>query len=339
MKNRFPIFNSGVFIFMALFVVSALSLDFVWSKWVLMKSELSNERKLDRLLNHHDPNEIPVFGSSKARSAFIPDSLGNDFYNYGMEKCGFDVINFLLEVELSKDKESPIFIEYNHRSFIKAPEHTINMATYLPHLANKKVMDFLQKNDRMEFRYRIPGLRYYGSYFYYFRYYMKQSTGSRKIVSKGGNFADVTLSKEVFGTLVSNRMQMMNRLDELQLAINDHTQAVSASQRRELEYLKNFLWFTYDPDLVEAFEELVKSHPERRVYLVYTPQHWSELKGIANLNEMQAFFKSMEQGIENLEVIDLSNMELPDNGFKNTSHLNLLGARRFSSSLRDRLTQ
>ncbi len=333
MNSPRQLLNKPVITALILFWIIALTLDVFFSQFVIMQSELSNEAKVNRLITNNDPDEVPVFGSSKARSAFIPDSLGQHVYNYGMEKCGFDVVNFLLETELSKPKTSPIIVEYNHRSFISAPNHTINASTYVPNLQHDEVTTFMEQHDRLETRYSIPGLRYFGSYFYYLRYYFKSQAGTRKTVSKGGVFSEFALSEAQFSTLVDNRLEMIEKRAALTEAKNDVKKAISSGGRMELKSLNQYLSFSFDSTLVEEFKSLVKNHPERTVILVYTPQHWSETEGIDNLPEMQAFYQSLQNELPNLVVLDLSTLELPDSSFKNSSHLNAAGARTFSSAL------
>lgn len=333
MNSPLNIFNRPVITLIVLFSVIALAIDLFFVEFVIMKSELSNEAKVNRLITSNDLQEVPVFGSSKARSAFIPDSLGRHVYNYGMEKCGFDIVNFLLEIELQKPKSSPVIIEYNHRSFISAPEHTINVSTYVPNLNHEEVYAFMERNDRLETRYFIPGLRYFGSYFYYFRYYFKSTAGNQKKVSRGGNFAEFTLEEAQFSTLVANRLEMIEKRNTLERAKNDVKKAISAGGRSELKSLRQYLEFSYDSTLVASFESLVKAHPEREIILVYTPQHWSETQGIQNLDEMQDFYQRLEAELPHLKVVDLSRLPLPDTAFKNTSHLNASGARVFSAAL------
>lgn len=333
MQLRSILFSKHTITFLLLFTGIALALDTFFSRYIIMQAGISNEAKVHRLITNQNSEEIPVFGSSKARSAFIPDSLGPNVYNYGMEKCGFDVINFLLSIELTKDKTTPILIEFNHRSFISAPEHTINIATYVPNLGHQEVRDFLDRNDRLDTRLFIPGLRYFGSYFYYLRYYFKKTSGSRKVVSRGGNFSDFVLSKGVFNTLVENRLQMMERRKTLQRAVANEQQAISAAGRNELKSLERYFDFTADSSLVANFKQLAMKHPQREIILIYTPQHWSERQGITNLNALQHFYRSLESALPNVRVLDLSELPVPDSGFKNTSHLNLEGARQFSSAL------
>lgn len=337
MKDRFPFLNRVVFGFIAATLIIGLSLDIVFTKWIILKSDLSNESKVYRLLNYDAPDEIPVFGSSKARSGFIPDSLGPEVYNYGMEKCGFDIVNFLLEIELAKDKNSPIYIEYNHRSFISAPEHSINAATYVPNIKRPEVEDFLDRNDAMEVRYHIPGLRYFGSYVYYMRYFLKRNSGTRKTVSKGGVFTSYTLSERVFTTLVNNRLKMIDERAVLEHASLTKEEVISGAGRRKLESLNSYLKFTYSQELVERFLELASAHPNRPIYLIQTPRHWSETKGIENLDEMNDFYRELDKVLDNVHVLDFSELPLPDSGFKNTSHLNLSGAQQFNTALRQKL--
>lgn len=319
------------------FVLVALSLDWFFATFIIRQSELSNEYKVHRLLTSSAPGEIPVFGSSKARSAFIPDSIGAGCYNYGMEKCGFDVINFLLAEEFKKTRTTPVLIEFNHRSFISAPRHTINAGTFVPNLEHENVQEFLKRNNRMQSRFYIPGVRYFGSYFYYLRYFFKAGSGSKKVVSRGGNFSTFAMDGDAFGTLVENRLNLAGRRDLLEQKAASVEMAISSTERLELEALQQYLDFSYDPGLLREFERLVKLHPERTVFVVYTPQHWSERQGISNFEEITALFGRWEKELPNLRVIDLSSLHVPDSGFKNTSHLNLKGAEIFSMALKKHL--
>ena len=90
----YPFLNRKNFLtFLAPFgvaIIVALVIDQFFHHVVLARDiELSNTQKVKMLLEETHPEEIPVFGSSKARSAFIPDSLGPNVYNYAMPKCNF----------------------------------------------------------------------------------------------------------------------------------------------------------------------------------------------------------------------------------------------------------
>ncbi|MCB0736056.1 MAG: hypothetical protein KDC92_00990 [Bacteroidetes bacterium] len=314
----------------------SLSLDVAFDQLFIGKNGISNEGKIGRLLEEENFQEIPIFGSSKARSAFIPDSLNPNCYNYGMEKCGFDVVNFLLEIELQKPKQSPIIIEYNHRSFISQPEHTVNASSFIPNLHHNQVVEFLKETNRMSTRFYIPGLRYFGSYTYYLRYYIKADAGVNKRINKGGNFSNFILEADVFENMVSHRLKLVARRDELLQNIESVSQVISTQERHELDFLNSYLNFTYDSSLVSNFSQLVSSTP-RQIILVHTPNHYSEEAGIANKDEMKAFYNALADKHNNIMVIDLSGMLLLDSDYKNSTHLNITGAQAFSEALKRKL--
>jgi hypothetical protein len=320
------------FPFLIIFVVLLLGLDFIFSNWIIFEKDYANQNKVQRLFTEQHLDEIPVFGSSKARSAFIPDSLGSDVFNYGMEMSNFDVMELLLAVELDKEKTGPIIIEFNHRTFVHEPGHTINSATFVPNLDDRRVRDFMTKYDRLELKHRVPGFRYFGSYFYYLRYYLKETSGNKKIISKGGNFTDLTPSAEVFQNFVNSRLKKIERYQELNEKANNVELAISVEERHLLAYLDGYLRYHEAPERLALFDSLVYAHPERQFLMVYTPQHWSERQGLDNFDEVQALFNRWEAQHKNVAVFDFSQMELADDCFKNSTHLNLRGARAFSSA-------
>jgi hypothetical protein len=141
------------------------------------------------------------------------------------------------------------------------------------------------------------------------------------------------LSDEVFQTLVDNRMDMIDTRMKLEHNSTHVEEEISAGGRHELRNLSQYLDFSADSTLVSDFTTMVSDHPERLFVLVYTPQHWSELTGISNLVEMQEFYKTLDGTYDNVKVIDLSQLKIPDSGFKNTAHLNIEGAKIFSAEL------
>ncbi len=330
MKNLNLIFRTSASFFF-IFVVLLFGFDWVFSNFILFEKEYSNQNKVQRLLTQEHPLEIPVFGSSKARSAFIPDSLGPTVFNYGMEMSNFDVMELLLEVELNKKKNTPIVIEFNHRTFVHKPEHTINIATFIPNLGDQRVRSFMQRYNRLEWKHELPGFRYFGSYFYYLRYYMKEHAGNRKIISKGGNFTDLIPKKDVFQNFVNSRVQKVNKMHELTRRVNDIRLTVSDEERHILKYLNEYLLYEEHTDRLALFDSLVSAHPERQFLVVYTPLHWSERLGIENFHEIEMLFSRWKKEHHNLTVYNYSDLDLPDVCFKNTTHLNLKGARAFSS--------
>ncbi len=324
-------------IFAVLFLGTLLCFDYVFTKHIIFAREYSNQVKFRRLLTQNDPNEIPIFGSSKARASFIPDSISPHAFNYGMEKTNYDVIEMLLDIEMNKKRNTPIIIEFNHHFFLHKPKHTINMSTYVPNLDLKVTRDFLEKHDRMDMQYRIPGFRYFGNYFMYLRYYFKKSAGNKKIISRGGNFVDLVPSKKIFSNLVNNWYRKNNDYKDLKKRYGNVEEVFSPGDEQRLKQLKEFLLFQNDTSRIRKFEAQLAKANDRPIYLVYTPTHKCERMGIENYEEMIALFDSWHRKFNNVHVINLIDMPLADKYFKNSTHLNLDGARLFCHELNKHL--
>jgi len=93
--------------------------------------------------------------------------------------------------------------------------------------------------------------------------------------------------------------------------------------------------FDENLERIADFEEIVANNPERDFIMVFTPHHPSELAGIRNLHRIDSLFARWNADFENLYALNYSRFELPDSCFKNSSHINLEGARKFSSVLSD----
>lgn len=320
--------------FLIAFTVIALCVDQLVQRRFIFNDPASNPSKVRRLVQSEDPREIAVFGSSKGRSAFIPDSLAPTVYNYSMERGNFDIVEFLLATELAKPRTTPVLLEFNHRYFIHAPHFTIDMATFAPNVGEPGVKDFLRKNDRLEARFMIPGLRYFGSIEGYIQKGLDEGGTTTRQSVKGGLFTERAVEPVQMANQVAARERSIARREKLEHAKNDVKEAISAEDRYRLTALNSLLLFNAPKERVARFAELVASRPDRQILVAYTPQHWSELKGIANFNEITALFDSLEQRHPNLHFYDYSHMELPDDAFKNSAHLNNKGARAFCTAFK-----
>jgi hypothetical protein len=320
--------------FLLAFAAVALGMDTLMQRWAIFNDPDSNPAKVRRLIQTKDPEEIPVFGSSKGRSSFIPDSLGPTVYNYSMEKCNFDVVEFLLQTELAKDRKTPVILEFNHRFFIHSPEHTIDAATFVPNINLPGVRQYLQNTGRYELRFEVPGLRYFGAVQEYIRKGFSDEGSSSRNSVKGGMFTERAAPPVLLASQVAARQRSIALREKLQHDLADVKAAISVEDRYRLKVLDAFLLFSAPEDRVARFEELLASRPDRQFLLAYTPQHWSELGGIANFNEITALFHEIERRHPNFHFYDYSHMKLPDTAFKNSSHLNNQGARAFCTAFK-----
>lgn len=315
-------------------ILMALVIDQIFHHFVMpLRTDISNSYKIEKLLYEEHQEEIPIFGSSKGRSSFIPDSLGEDVFNYSMEKCNFDVIFFLLETELKKDKDTPIIIEFNTRSFVHRPHHTIDLSTFMPVIHNKEVVEYLDQNDRLDAYQLLPGVRYYGSYIRYLRSLTRKLT-SKKIMNRGGIFIDYYPGDELLTRFTDSRYKMIEEREKLE-AKKSSGVPLTYMEVQVLDNLRMKFDFDENQERIEKFENMVKENPNRDFIMVFTPHHPSELAGVRNLNRVDSLFARWNSDIPNLHAFDYSTMELPDSCFKNSSHINLEGARRFCDVLND----
>lgn len=320
-------------LFLVLFLSMAMLFDLVLEREFIFRDPNANTSKIRRLSTSNDPEEIPVFGSSKGRSGFIPDTLGATVFNYAMEKCNYDVIELLLDMELAKPRTSTVVIEFNHRFFVPSPEHTINTSTFIPNLDQPLVRDYLKRKGRWNFRFDLPGFRYFGSALEYVRSGFRESTGQRKIFSRGGLFMAAVPPSQVFSSQVNARRFEVEQHEDLEHRISHVEEAISIDERHKLRYLRLTHLFTEPEDRVRLFEAQLASRPDRNILIVVTPYHPSELAGVWNYDRMVAKFREWEARFPHVHVYNYAEMALPDDHFKNTSHLNLAGARAFSSAL------
>ncbi len=323
--------------FFVSFVCVSLVLDVVYEKFIIRKNPFSNFNKLNRLIHSTEENEIPVFGSSKARSAFIPDSIAQNVYNYAMPRSNFDVIELLLQIETEKKKNTPIIIEFNHRFFVHNPAHTINVATYVPNVSDSRVYNYLKKYNRLEYYYFIPGLRYYGNYMNFINNDLRESLGSDKIFSKGSIISYKRAKPEVFEKFVRGRMDAMASHTMLIEKINNPKAIVSYEEVLKKRYLDKFLLFDYDTARIKVFENILKNNPSRDFILVYTPQHPSEMSGIKNYSEIITLMSQLSGKYANFHFLNYANFPLKDEDYKDSSHLNSYGANAFCKKLRQDL--
>lgn len=327
--------KEGFFHFVVPFVaviLVALVFDQLFEHFVLpLRTDISNSYKVERLLYETHEDEIPVFGSSKGRSSFIPDSLHPDVFNYSMEKSNFDVISFLLETELKKNKVTPVIIEFNARSFVHRPAHTIDMSTFIPAHQSDEVVNYLSENDRLDEYQLIPGVRYYGSYVRFLRSLTRKATSS-KITNRGGIFIDYYPGDELLTKFTDSRYKMIEKRKQLE---DKKASGIPLTymEVQILDQLEIGSDFDENKERIALFETMVKAHPQRDFIMVFTPHHPSELAGVRNLDRIDSLFNHWNQNISNLHALDYSRFELPDSCFKNSSHINLEGARRFSSVL------
>jgi hypothetical protein len=160
----------------------------------------------------------------------------------------------------------------------------------------------------MEWRYLVPGLRFFGYYDLYLKEYLDARYNGTKTVQGYTHFVgEDKVDPATFRRYVQER--------------------ASSS-------------YGYFPE-VEANDllvQLISSHPQRLFFLVYAPYHPSCFVKMVQADKLKAFQDRL-RSFPNVELIDWEHLNYPDSYFMDTVHLNLTGAhdfsRRFAQKMRE----
>ena len=124
-------------------VVGLPLLDWVFTDTIIMANKKTRTYKMDRLYNEVHEGEIAMFGSSTVYRGYLPDSLGPQFYNYGMYGSNFQKVSLLLMQELSKPKTTPIVLDWHPKWLTFRDSVPIQLEDYLPQTQHPAIKYFL----------------------------------------------------------------------------------------------------------------------------------------------------------------------------------------------------
>jgi hypothetical protein len=274
-----------------------------FEKEIILKNESCGAYKINRIIQETHPDEIPVFGSSRAEGGYIPDSLGSNFFNYGLSGTREDVHLFFLREECKKRKHTPYLILNFDLDGISYGQGDV--ANFIYNAQYKPVKDLL--GLRFKKIYTIPFIKYYGFYEYYFKLFLNEKLHLTKFTNKGASVEKDILTENKFRRLVAERENTVTT-------------------------------FATDPELMKQLSELIDSNSERVFILVVAPYHVSYFSNYSNEAGKVRFFEELRKK-KNIRIFDFSRIKYPDTFFLNTTHLNYQGAIRFNRELRDSLRQ
>jgi hypothetical protein len=260
-------------------------------------SEISGAYKINRIINEFHPEEIPIFGSSRAEGCYFPDSISSTCFNYGLSGTQDDVILFFLSEELKKNKTTPIIVNFD----MDGLNRSIGDVGYYLYNSNNVGINRLL-GDKYKTLYRIPFLKYYGFFEVNCKYYLNSKVNFTKLVSNGGSFEKNSFPEDKFKELVRIRSESVTV-------------------------------FHNDVKLKQHFFSLIRS-TSRKIVIVIAPYHISFFKKFRNLKDFRNFKEELKQ-FENVEVVDMSQSIKADSLFFDTSHLNYKGAEFFSQQLEE----
>lgn len=315
---------------LALFVVSLLLVaDYVYMKHVVFFNEWSNQGKVQRLLTNENPDEIPVFGASVARSSFTPDSISPDCYNYGMGKALYDVTRVLLKIECAKDKSSPIIFEVNPRTFIRNPEATINNSTFIPLLDYPVIENFMDESGLLSWHYKVPGLRLYGNYLYYTIGPLRRKSGDKKD-NRGVMLETRTQTQQDVDIFVRRFDNINIKREELIAKRENPNKVLLPEEAYALHGLNSMVYFSTDSAYIAEFEEFIINNRQRKFILVTVPTNPLLKAVLPNFDEFVDFAEGLATKHSNVVYLDYSDFPTELDYYKDPTHFSEKGARIFS---------
>jgi hypothetical protein len=300
MENNSSTSNFKRFILrFALPVLIALSVIFYALNWLvetelIYKYDSSGGYKVHRLLYENDLNEIPIFGSSRANGSYIPSLIDSNAYNYGLEKTEIDFLLLCLEEELTKKRVTPIIINFDYGLFASKKG---DLAHFVPSASHSKVQAYL--DTLYSFKMQIPLMKYFGHFDTYLKTFKAEKDAFHCL--NRGCFILKDPSTEDFIK---------------SLKLRSKTKSVF-----KIDTNKN-------QQLVDLFIQ-----SSRKIYLVVAPYHKSFFDSYNNLEIAKEYLNSID-AIKSVQVINLGSMNLSNDNFLNTGHVNYEGAVKFSDTLR-----
>lgn len=286
-----------------LLITGGVSLVFCY--WFENKIILGNTScgayKINRILTSYNKNEIPIIGSSRAETSFIPELLGTNFFNYGLEGTQENVMLFFIEQECKKQgKTTPVIAN------IDLDGINTKSGDLLNYLYNSKDPEVKKLIDNYQTYYSIPYIKYLGQFENYFRYYLNNRTQLTKYAKDGAFIEKIVLPKKMLDDLIEFR-------------------------RTHQDEFKN------EEDLKSRFFETLRKYNNRSFIFVVPPYHSCYFSNYRNPEDAKAFLNELKS-LSNVRVFDFSGVIYPDSLFINTTHLNYNGAMRFTKEFKDSLS-
>jgi hypothetical protein len=296
-QNKFMSWLAAAFAF----CIWAITLDLFWTRVFINGNHTSEAASINHLICEN-ASEIPVFGSSKAGHNYNPEVLGDDVFNYGMDGASLDLTIALMQIECRKNKRTPIVVDLTHNAFRESSSHL-----KFPSLVRQpEIRRMMNRLGFMRWQLWVPGLRYFGYYDSYVREYLI-----------GRRLANV---RTVRGYTVLGKDQFDPRAF-----------AEDVQKRLQVGY-----WFGSDPVQENLLFEVIRSTPQRTFVIVFSPLHSSCFEGFYDPAGFARYLNRL-RSFTNVVVLDWGKMELADDCFTDTIHLNQKGAVEFSRRLANQL--
>lgn len=255
--------------------------------------------RLDKLLNRLPESEIPILGSSRALQQFWPSLISSRCYNYGVN--GADLRETIMQLRRILTMRSPeaVIVNVDPWGVTSSDRQEAEWRGDYSIAGIDPITRDLFKLDAVDW---MPGLRFWGKFkIIANEWYCNRNMESAKVVDNGSEISRGVQKADYFKT-VARRIgdQLFNMPNEVE----------------------------------DELLSTIKGNVQVRFYLVVAPIHrlWlGKYKGNAGLNE----FLERVRTCENVICVDLLEMSsrLDDEDFRDLTHLNENGARKFSEQV------
>lgn len=294
--------KSTIFLTIA-FVAICFATDFVFTHVAIYNNASGDAGRLYHLIQAQD-DEIPILGASTAYQDYIPSEMGVNAYNYGLNGSSYEVVDALLGIELAKPRTTPVIVDLQfHASYGLGDESAFIPLTYNPY-----VRQLLERTKTGNWRYSLPGIRYFGHYGWYLKELINDRYSVMRKVVRGYAY-------EKYTSFDRTRMDL----------------AVKGRLNGKNEY-------SPDEDQDRRLLAQIQGHPERLFFLVYAPLHASHYTHFENMERFNAF-KAKLSALPNVALLDYGRVDYPDEWYKDTSHLLQAGATDFSRKLGEKIRE
>lgn len=264
----------------------------------LFRLPLADASRIHRLYLDNS-EDIPIFGTSKARGNYSPLDMGVPAFNYGMDAASYEITDVLLQIELAKQRTTPVIVELQYED-----THTLGAQDrFIPFAKDPRFRQLLKRFNAMSWRYYFPGIRYFGYYDETLLYYLNE----RMHVTE----ADRAGFRHLVHAEPFDRAQMDDYIHK--------------------RLLKDTGYFQ-DEDQNRRLVAHITENPKRLFFLVISPYHRSYFTHFRDQEKLDAFKKQLS-ALPNAVVIDWGRLDYPDEYFLDTLHLRREAAAKFSQQL------
>ncbi len=283
--------------FIVCLIAGLFCIDLLFKKLIISKTDSSGTAKVGRIKTNDDPNETPILGSSRAEGSFIPDSLGRNYFNYGMAGVQDDVWLYFLKIELAKKRKTPVIINIDIDGLQSLPSGLIY---WLNNVNDPVIRGFI--GDKWKPIHYIPFIRNFGQFEIHLANYLKERFEVTGATNKGAILEMKSLSKKEFEAAIEKR-------NAEKIIVTDN------------------------PSIKNELINVLADTKGRKIIFILPPYHQSYLNAIQNMGQVNKLHSQIA-AFPNVYLLNYSSLPYPNSYFYNTSHLNKEGAIYFNSILK-----